>query len=148
MRLRVWFWIMSNCGWCLQSCCAFDCCYHCVTYGSNQLFWNASKDWLMVTVPKIFHARHISIYIYIYIYIYILISVLYIINDSSGTTPILLVCHISPYIKGKAVQLQAWSDPEGSRKLRFPDFMTTAQVVSPTHRPHLPPRNTTGTHFC
>jgi len=29
-------------------------------------------------------------------------------------------------VKGKAVPLQAWSDPEGSRKLRFPDFMTTA----------------------
>jgi hypothetical protein len=28
--------------------------------------------------------------------------------------------------KGKAVPLQAWSGPEGSRKLRFPDFMTTA----------------------
>jgi hypothetical protein len=26
-----------------------------------------------------------------------------------------------------AVPLQAWSGPEGSRKLRFPDFMTTAQ---------------------
>ena len=44
--------------------------------------------------------------------------------------------------KGKSVPLQAWSGPEGSRKLRFPDFMTTAQdggkVVSPTHRPPLP----------
>ena len=29
--------------------------------------------------------------------------------------------------KGKAVPLQAWTGPEGSRKLRFPDFMTTAQ---------------------
>jgi len=29
-------------------------------------------------------------------------------------------------VKGKAVPLQAWSGPEGSRKLRFPDFMTTA----------------------
>jgi hypothetical protein len=29
--------------------------------------------------------------------------------------------------KGIAVPLQAWSGPEGSRKLRFPDFMTTAQ---------------------
>jgi len=28
--------------------------------------------------------------------------------------------------KGKAVPLQAWSGPEGSRKLRFQDFMTTA----------------------
>jgi len=27
----------------------------------------------------------------------------------------------------KAVPLQAWSGPEGSRKLRFLDFMTTAQ---------------------
>ena len=45
-------------------------------------------------------------------------------------------------IKGKAVPLQAGSGPEGSRKLRFPDFMTTAQdggkVVSLTHRPPLP----------
>ena len=29
--------------------------------------------------------------------------------------------------KGKAVPLQAWSGPEGSRKLRFLDFVTTAQ---------------------
>jgi len=29
--------------------------------------------------------------------------------------------------KGKAVPLQAWSGPEDSRKLRFPDFMTTVQ---------------------
>jgi len=30
-------------------------------------------------------------------------------------------------IKGKAGPLQAWTGPEGSRKLRFPDFVTTAQ---------------------
>jgi len=29
--------------------------------------------------------------------------------------------------KGIAIPLQAWSGPEGSSKLRFPDFMTTAQ---------------------
>jgi len=29
--------------------------------------------------------------------------------------------------KGKAVPLQAWTGPEGSRKLTLPDFMTTAQ---------------------
>ena len=29
--------------------------------------------------------------------------------------------------KGKAVLLQAWSGPEASRKLRFPDFVTVAQ---------------------
>jgi len=28
------------------------------------------------------------------------------------------------YIKGKAVPLQAWTDPEGSRRLRLPDFKT------------------------
>ena len=54
--------------------------------------------------------------------------------------------------EGKTVPLQDWSGPEGSRKLRFPDFMTTAQevgkVVSLTHRPHLPPGNPPGTHFC
>jgi len=52
----------------------------------------------------------------------------------------------------KAVPLQACSRSEGSKKLRFPDFMTTAQdggkFVSPTHRPPLPPGNAPGTHLC
>jgi len=29
--------------------------------------------------------------------------------------------------KGKAVPLQVWSGPQSSRKLRYPDFMKTAQ---------------------
>jgi hypothetical protein len=66
-------------------------------------------------------------------------------------------CHTSCYkyntriflilnkIRKKTVPLQAWSGPECFRKLRFPDYMTTAQdggkVVSLTHRPPLPPGN-------
>jgi len=54
--------------------------------------------------------------------------------------------------KGKAVPLQVWTGPEGSRKLRFPDFVKTVQdsgkVVSLMHRPTLPPGNTPGIHFC
>jgi len=54
--------------------------------------------------------------------------------------------------KGKAVQLQAQRGPEGSRKLRFPDYVTTTQdggkAVSLKHQPPLPPGNTPGTHFC
>ena len=53
--------------------------------------------------------------------------------------------------KGRAVPLQAWSGPEGSRRLRFLDFMTTAQdgvkVVSLTHWPPLPPRKYTWYSF-
>ena len=54
--------------------------------------------------------------------------------------------------KGKSVPLQAWNGPEGSRKLRFPDYVTMTQdsgkAVSLTHRPLLPPGNAPGTHFC
>ena len=57
-----------------------------------------------------------------------------------------------PERKGKVIPLQAWSAPEGSRKLRFPHYMTTAQeggkVVSLTHRPPLPPGKAPATHFC
>ena len=57
-----------------------------------------------------------------------------------------------PITIGKAVPLQAWRVPEGSRKLRFPDFIQTAQeggkVVNLKHRPPLPPGNSLGTHFC
>ena len=35
--------------------------------------------------------------------------------------------NISGKGKGKAVPLQAWIGPEGSRKLRLPDIVTTAQ---------------------
>jgi hypothetical protein len=58
------------------------------------------------------------------------------------------------YIKGKgnAVLLQAWSGPEGSGKLRYPDYMTMAQdggkVVSLKHRLPLPSGNAPGTYFC
>jgi hypothetical protein len=52
----------------------------------------------------------------------------------------------------KAIPLKVLSGPEGSRKLRFPDYMTMAEdggkVVSLTHRPPLPPGNVPGTHFC
>jgi len=53
---------------------------------------------------------------------------------------------------GKAVPLQAWSSPEGSKKLRFSDFVTKAQdggrFVSLTHQPPLPPGNAPGTYLC
>ena len=59
------------------------------------------------------------------------------------TPPCVLIHAPKSYsVKGKAVLLQAWSGPEGSRKLRFPDFLTTAQdggkFVSLTNRPPLP----------
>ena len=57
---------------------------------------------------------------------------------------IFLRWYIKQTQKGKSVPLQAWSGPEGSRKLRFPDFMTTAhkggKVVSLTHQSPLPPQ--------
>jgi predicted transcriptional regulator len=60
--------------------------------------------------------------------------------------------HKMSTLKGKAVPLQAWSGPVGSRKLRFPDYMTTAQdggkFVSLKNRPPLSPGNAPGTHFC
>ena len=63
---------------------------------------------------------------------------------------IIINAHYS-YIN-KAVPLQAWTGPEGSRNLRLPDFVTTTQdggkVVNLTRRPPLPPGNTPGTHFC
>ena len=53
--------------------------------------------------------------------------------------------------RGKAIPLQAWRGPDGSRKLMYSDFMTTAQdggkVVSLTYRPTLPPGNAPATHF-
>ena len=45
--------------------------------------------------------------------------------------------------KGKAIPLQPWTGPEGSRRLRLPDFKTiheSGNVVSPTHRSPLTPR--------
>jgi len=54
-------------------------------------------------------------------------------------------------MKGNSGPLQAWGGPEGSRELRFPDYMTSqdgGKVVSLTHRPPLPPGNDPGAYFC
>jgi hypothetical protein len=60
--------------------------------------------------------------------------------------------HFGTILRVKAFPLQTWSDPEGSRKLRFPDYMITVQdggkVVTLTHRPPSPSGNAPGTHFC
>ena len=39
---------------------------------------------------------------------------------------IIIMCY-KILIKGTAVPLQAWTGPEGCRKLRFPDYVTMAQ---------------------
>ena len=55
-------------------------------------------------------------------------------------------------VKGKAVTLEAWTGPEGSRKLRLPDFLTTAQnggrLLALRPGRLYPPENAPGTHFC
>ena len=47
-------------------------------------------------------------------------------NITQYETPHMNVVSLRGKKKGKSVPLQAWSGPESSRKLRFPDFMTTA----------------------
>ena len=83
---------------------------------------------------------HSRMYIYIYIYIFYTCNK-YKCTDTCMKKYTHSYIYIHPYIhsyvhtyihtylhKGKSVPLQAWSGPEGSRKLRFPNFMTTAQV--------------------
>jgi len=50
-------------------------------------------------------------------------KVLLLVANTTQFTPMLICCKG----KGKAIPLQACTGPEGSRKLRFPDFVTTAQ---------------------
>jgi hypothetical protein len=55
--------------------------------------------------------------------------------------------------KVKSVPLQARSGPEGSVKLRFPDFTTTAQDGGKVVKPYAPAaftpqENAPDTHFC
>ena len=55
--------------------------------------------------------------------------------------------------KGKAIPLQAWTDPECSRRLRLPDFKTIRHMkvirLSAVHTGRLYPAwNIPGTHFC
>ena len=54
-------------------------------------------------------------------------------------------------VNGKAIPVQDWTGPEGSWRLRLPDFKTNGtlrcKVVSPTNRPPLPPGNIPGTDF-
>jgi hypothetical protein len=48
-------------------------------------------------------------------------------KTANNSTSVQVTPFFSVKKKGKAVPLQAWSGPEGSRKLRFPDYMTAAR---------------------
>jgi hypothetical protein len=52
----------------------------------------------------------------------------------------------------KAIPLEDWTGPEGSKILRLQILRESAheggKVVSPMHRPPLSPRNMPGTHYC
>jgi hypothetical protein len=67
-------------------------------------------------------------------------------------TQVVVISRITDNGKGKAIPLQAWTGPEGSKRLRLPDFKAIGtlryKVVSPNHRPPLTPGNIPGTHFC
>jgi hypothetical protein len=53
-----------------------------------------------------------------------------VISPFAVTLTLCVLIHRVPIVWVKAVPLQAWGGPKGSRKLRFPDFFKTAQSQS------------------
>ena len=53
---------------------------------------------------------------------------------------------------GKTIPVQAWTGPEGTRRLRFPDFQDSRHMkvvrLSALRTGRLYSRNIPGTHFC
>ena len=44
-------------------------------------------------------------------------------KKASIVVSVLVICFASNrLVEGKAIRVQAWTDPEGSRRLRLPDF--------------------------
>ena len=65
------------------------------------------------------------------------------VSESMADNIFTKIIFIKPAVKIiiKATPLQAWTGPEGSRKLRFPDFVTTAQYggrLSALRTPYAP----------
>jgi len=65
---------------------------------------------------------------YIYIIFFSFVDLFYLLSEST-----LYDLYIFPYLlickgKGKAIPLQAWTGPEGSRRLRLPDFMKVVRL--------------------
>jgi len=72
---------------------------------------------------------------------------------SNGKKPTLTTWEPMKIKQGKAIPLQAWTGPEGSRRLRLPDFKTISTWRWQGCQPYAlatftPPRNIPGTHFC
>ena len=64
---------------------------------------------------------------------------------------LILACNDIPHMYISPVTGLEW--PTGFQEVKVPRFhdngtQECGKVVSPTHRPHLPPRNSTCTHFC
>jgi hypothetical protein len=77
---------------------------------------------------------YVCMYVYIYIHIYEEDQLPDHVRNEEALLRVNNICYIYytlfiyyiMYKKVKAVPLQTWSGPEGSRKLRFPEFLTTA----------------------
>ena len=108
---------------CTHTLCTYIYCIHTYT------------DYITYTRIYIHSLHYIHTYIHYITYIHIFITLHTYVHKTKKISPV-----------------TGLGGPEGSRKLRFSDFMTKAQeggkVVSLTHRPHLPPGNSPGTHFC
>jgi len=109
------------------------CKHRCVLTGTKHT--NARQDAIIGSNTKrLCVCVCVCVYIYIYIYIY-------------------THTRICVYIKSKAIPIQAWTGPEGSSRLRLPEFQDNQhmKVVSlsalRTGRLY-PPGNIPGTHFC
>jgi len=61
-----------------------------------------------------------ELYAYVYVFMYHMCACTHALRYVS-------IYPLYSFSEGKTVPLQTWTGPEISRKLRFPDFMTTAQ---------------------
>ena len=54
------------------------------------------------------------------------LCMLFLNTDSTQNNPISVVIYDQTLCKGKAIPLQAWTGPEGSRRVRLLDFKTVS----------------------
>jgi len=88
---------------------------------------------------------------------YVIFTAFSVKNGYANAPECFIDAHIECLVKrkGKAIPLQAWTGPEGSRRLRLPDFKTidtrkyyvVRLSVLRTGRLY-PPGNIPGTHLC
>ena len=106
---------------------------------------------VIITITTITMIVVVVVMVVVVVVVVVVVAVVVVVVIVAAVVAAVVVVVVVVVVVGETIPLQAWTGPQGSRRLRLPDFQSAhegGKFVSPMHRPPLPLGNNPGTLFC